>query len=383
MNFDLKTIRAFAKRNSLARLLAYSLRAWRLLVGALLFLVTDSLLDLAVPWVMGFVLLDRVVRRSDLGQLPVVVALLVGIFVAQKVSDFLADYFRTLTTQRLIHTLRCDLYEHLETLPVRFFDHRQSGELLARIIGDVENVDTFVSTVTQELASQLITFMGSVILLFAINARLTLFVLPTILALSLCVFFFKGSVRRNARRLRKLIGQMAAVASEMLSGVRLVNACCAEQFEGKRFSDRSTEVIDARIDAVKLGALYSSIVDACVLAGTIIVIVVASRWAVAGILTVGALVAYLGYLNKIYSPVKKLSKMNLTIQKALVAADRIFELMDLAPESIPPNPSAHTQDRRQPSFDGEFFEESFQIAQGAAVTFENVTFGYDPERPVL
>src|SRR2546422_1733848 len=108
-----KPIPDFRKRNSLARLLAYSLRDWRLLAGAILFLLTDSLLDLAVPWVMGFLLLDRVVRRGDLGQLPVVVALLIGIFVAQKVADFLADYFRTLTTQRLIHRLRCDLYAHL------------------------------------------------------------------------------------------------------------------------------------------------------------------------------------------------------------------------------------------------------------------------------
>src|SRR5881628_2427910 len=163
MNFDVKMIRDFAKKNSFARLLAYSLRAWRLLTGAVLFLLANSLLDLAVPWVMGFLLLDRVVRRGDLGQLPVVVALLVGIFVAQKVSDFLADYYRTVTTQRLIHALRCDLYEHLQTLPVRLCDHRQSGELMVRITGDVENVDTFVSTLTQELATQLITFIGAIV----------------------------------------------------------------------------------------------------------------------------------------------------------------------------------------------------------------------------
>src|SRR6058998_494298 len=89
----LQTIRDFTKRNSLARLLAYSLRSWYLLAWAVLFLIANSLLDLAVPWVMGFVLLDRVVKRGDLGQLPVVVALLVGIFLGQKVSDFLAYYY--------------------------------------------------------------------------------------------------------------------------------------------------------------------------------------------------------------------------------------------------------------------------------------------------
>jgi len=373
------------------RLLAYALRAWHLLTGAALFLITNSLLELAVPWVTGFLLLDRVVKRGDLGGLPVVVALLVGIFVAQKVSDFLSDYFRALMTQRLIHTLRCDLYEHLETLPVRFFDHRQSGELLTRITGDVENVDTFVTTVTQELAGNLITFVGAVGLLFAINAKLTLFVVPTILALSLCVHFFRGSVRRNARHVRQLSGEMAAAAGEMLSGVRLVKAFSAEKFEAKRFSDRSSKVVDARVEAVKLQALYSSVVDACVLAGTLIVIVVASRWAVTGIFTVGALVAYLGYLNKIYSPVKKLSKVNLTIQKSLVAADRVFELMDLAPESIPGEAGGRKRREEKLASSEEepsFVEESFHSREspggvGAAVTFEDVTFGYAPERLAL
>ena len=391
MNFGFRRIRNFARKNSLVRLLAYALRAWHLLTGAALFLITNSLLELAVPWVTGFLLLDRVIKRADLGQLPVVVALLVGIFVAQKISDFLSDYFRALMTQRLIHTLRCDLYEHLETLPVRFFDHRQSGELLARLTGDVDNVDTFVTTVTQELAGHLITFIGAIALLFAINAKLTLFVLPTILALSLCVHFFRGSVRRNARHVRQLIGEMAAAAAEMLSGVRLVKAFCAEQFEAKRFSDRSSKVVDARVEAVKLQALYSSVVDACVLAGTIIVIVVASRWAVSGVFTVGALVAYLGYLNKIYSPVKSLSKVNLTIQKSLVAADRVFELMDLAPESSP-REAGESEPReekpRRPEGEPSFLEESFDSpgtprGAGAAVTFEDVTFGYAPDRLAL
>ena len=106
MNFGFRRIRNFARKNSLVRLLAYALRAWPLLTGAALFLITNSLLELAVPWVTGFLLLDRVIKRADLGQLPVVVALLVGIFVAQKISDFLSDYFRALMTQRLIHTLR-------------------------------------------------------------------------------------------------------------------------------------------------------------------------------------------------------------------------------------------------------------------------------------
>ena len=383
MNFGLQTIRDFAKKNSLARLLAYSLRGWHLLAWAVVFLIANSLLDLAVPWVMGFVLLDRVVKRGDLGQLPVVVTLLVGIFLGQKVSDFLADYYRTLTTQRLIHALRCDLYEHLQILPVRFFDQRQSGELMVRITGDVENVDTFVSTLTQELATQLITFIGAIILLFTINARLTLSILPTIVALSLCVHFFRATVKRNARRARQLMGEMAAVAGEMLSGVRLVKAFCAEQFEARRFSRGSAKVIDARIDAIKLQALYSSVVDACVLAGTVIVIVVASRWVVSGTFTVGALVAYLGYLNKIYGPVKKLSKVNLTIQKAVVAADRVFELMDLTPESINRSGRRLEAQHRQPEIS--FLEENFlgPHGVGAAVTFEDVNFGYVPDRLAL
>jgi subfamily B ATP-binding cassette protein MsbA len=360
-------------------LISYALKEWRPLLLLTFAIVANSLLDLSVPWVMGFMLLDRVVKRAELGQLPLVVMVLTAIFLGQKATDFCKEYFQVLASQRLVHELRCDLFEHVELLSMRFFDERQTGELLARVTGDVDAIDNLINTILQDMGGEVVTFIGALVFLYAINLTLTFFVLPTIFALALSVILFKGAVKRYARRVRDAIGEMAGLAAEAIAGVRIVKAFGAEKFEAGRFSSQSSEVFGARVKTVKPQSLYSTVVDACVLAGTLVVVLIATRWVIAGTFTVGALVAYLGYLNKTYNPVKKLSRVNISMQKILVAADRVFEVMDLPPESAPatgPFQFATTVHEPADQLDS-------QRRVAAAVQFENVSFGYEPSRMVL
>ena len=131
------------------------------------------------------------------------------------------------------------------------------------------------------------------------------------------------------------------MAEEAIGGVRVVKAFCAEKFELSRFSEKSGELLRGRVRLKKLSALYSTSVELCIFVGTLIVIKVGTPWvAVAGTITVGGLVAFVTYLDKLYGPVKTLSKMNLSIQKILAAGDRVFEVMDIAPE---PSSKLHEQ----------------------------------------
>ncbi|HEX2710889.1 MAG TPA: ABC transporter ATP-binding protein [Candidatus Acidoferrales bacterium] len=390
-NADAARPSAAKGRSSLPRLLSYTRREWKLLTLLFLAVVSNSLLDLAVPWVMGFVLLDKVVRRSNLNLLPLVVTLLAVIFLGQKVTDFCSDYFQVLASQRVVHRLRCDLFEHIQALPLRFFDQARTGELLARATGDADAVENLINTVTQDIASESLTFLGALVFLYVISPSLTLFVMPAIVALALSVFFFRSTVKRFARRMRDAMGEMAALAAELISGVRIVKAFCAEKFEAERFSRKSAAVFAARVKTVKLRSLYSIVSDACVLGGTLVVVLIAPRWVISGSFTVGALVAYLGYLNKTYRPVKKLSQGNILMQQILVAAERIFELMDHAPEGMPPVAGQGEQPLTMrpkpaggPSCLGPTFPEFVGPERAAAaVRFENVRFCYEPDRPAL
>ena len=315
------------------RLLKYTRVAWRPLVGLFACIIIKSLLELSVPWIMGFMLFDGVIAKRNLGALPQVAAMLAVVFLAQKGFSFLQEYLNELANQRIVHRIRCDLFEHIERLPLRFFDRHRTGDLQSRLTSDVDVADGLLKTLVQDFASELVMLVGTVSFLFAVNARLTAFILPTIPALALSVFFFKRTIKKVARQLRDMVGEMASIAGETISGVRVLKAFCGEEFEAQRFMTKSLDLLHARVDIAKLQSVYSSTVDVWVFIGTVIVILTASPRILAGTFTVGALVAYLSYLNKLYGPAKALSKINVSIQKILAAGDRIFEVIDVKPES--------------------------------------------------
>ncbi|HEY6119733.1 MAG TPA: ABC transporter ATP-binding protein [Pyrinomonadaceae bacterium] len=395
---------------SFRRLLGYTEVAWLLLAALFSCIIIKSLLELAVPWVMGFMLFDGVIAKRNLNALPGVVAILVVIFLAQKVFSFLQEYLNELANQRIVHRIRCDLYEHIERLPLKFFDRSRTGDLQSRLTGDVDTADGLLKTLIEDLASELVMLVGTISFLIIVNPKLTLFVLPTLPALAISVFFFKRTIKKVARQLRDLIGEIASLASETISGIRVIKAFCGEEFEAERFSSRSLDLLRARVGIAKLQSIYSSTVDVWVFVGTLIVIITASPRILAGTFTVGALVAYLSYLNKLYGPAKALSKINVSLQKILAAGDRIFEVLDVPSElavaqgANGSGAGAHKAKKyflvtEQPSrkrittLDLKTLKRApapLMMTDGhkskklsGAVRFENVNFEYDEEQPVL
>src|SRR5438046_6827681 len=153
-----------------------------------------------------------------------------------------------------------------------------------------------------------------------------------------------------------MIGDLAAMASETLAGVRVVKGFLGEDDEVRRFAAQALRVLRARVGVVTLRSLCYATVGLGVLLGTIIVVSVAAPKVVAGTFSVGALVAYLGYLAKLYGPAKRLSKVNVSIQKIVAAAERIFEIRDVAPEerveaapAVRPAPPPNVSPRSAPS----------------------------------
>lgn len=371
------------RRGTFWRLVAYAAGVWPQLVALEICIVGSALLDLARPWIIGFQLFDLVIRKQDLSRLPFVILLLTGSFVGQQILDFGTDVLQELSNQRLINRLRCDLYAHTIALPVRFFDRGRTGDLLSRVTGDIETVETFLETLMQNIGSQFVTLVGTLVAMFAVSSRLTLFLLPTVIALACSVLFFRRPVKLFSRRVRNLIGDMASRAEEAIGGVRVVKAFCGESFELERFANKSGDLLQGRVRLKKLSAIYSSTVEFCVFTGTLIVVWFAPHWVVTSrTLTIGGLVAFFTYTSKLYSPVKALSKMNLSMQKILAAADRVFEVMDMPPESV----NGFSQ-LRQPPLSGmpglAAASISTPLCVSGDIRFENVSFGYEPENQVL
>jgi ATP-binding cassette, subfamily B, bacterial MsbA len=311
--------------------------------------------------------------------LPVVIWLLTGAFVGQQIFDFGSDVLQELANQRLVNRVRCDLYEHTMALPVECFDRGRTGDLLSRISGDIDTVENFLDTLMQNIGSESVKLVGALVAMFAVSVKLTLFLLPTVVALSCSVLFFRKPVKQFSRRVRNIIGDMSSMAEEAIGGVRVVKTFCAEKFELSRFANKSGELLRGRVRLKKLSALYSASVELCIFAGTLIVIKVGTPWvALAGTITIGGLVAFITYLDKLYGPVKTLSKMNLSIQKILAAGDRVFEVMDVVPE-----PAGRPRQKASSTFTGLAISEDVPAPIVGDIEFQDVSFGYDSENLVL
>jgi subfamily B ATP-binding cassette protein MsbA len=216
--------------------------------------------------------------------------------------------------------------------------------------------------------------VGTLAALFTLSHTLTFYLLPSVVLLASSVFLFKKTVKRFSRQVRNLFGELSALATETVSGIRVVKAFSAEDQESCRFANKSLELLRTQVKTAKLSSVYSTTTEVCIFTGTLVVITVAAPWVLAGSFTLGALVAYLSYLNKLFSPVKKLSKINISIQKIVAAGDRIFEILDASPEisfRVPEKP----QEMRSPGPTG--ITPSLPVQLEGALRFERVSFRYD------
>jgi len=315
------------------RFLSYIKPYWILTLIVCLSLVVETVLDLTVPWVIGVMLVDQVILSRTLELLGVVLAILVGVILAREVFAFSTEYFLELLTQKIAHKLRTDLYDHLQYLPVSFFDQSKIGDLLARISNDVDKVESVVKSIIVDAGSDLVMLMGTIVFLFSLNITLTLVILPTLPLIALTVYLFRKKIKSSSRRIRDEIGVLMARAAEMLSGVRVVKSFAMEKYESKLFATKSLGILGARVNLAILSALYSPTMYLAVSAGIVLVIFLGTPLIIAGTLSLGAFFAYVNLLGKLYRPIKGLSTANFKVQEALAAADRIFEVMNTPKES--------------------------------------------------
>jgi subfamily B ATP-binding cassette protein MsbA len=379
------------------RLLKYVWPYWYLLPFILVSMVTATLLGLAPPWLLGIVLIDRVILPKEDTLLPWVVLGLLGVALLRQVFDFAQRYFLTLLSQRIIHQIRCNLFLHLESLPMGYFGKAPVGDLVSRQVNDADALEHGVQALVTEVGVHLVMVLGTLGLLFYLSPKLTLLVLPFMLLLGVTMHFFRQVVKGSSLQIRTRLGHLATLATQTLSGIAVVKAFGMEKAELERFSHLSNSILRANLWVAKLHGFYSSAMELILVSSTVLVVWLAAPQALTGQMTVGALVAYLGYLTRFYDPLKGLVQANFQIQRALGAAQRIFALLDTTTEVGARHASPLQDGNAMPrSGDARIGLASLSHNGGEKpgvislptrfaghLTFDKVTFGYEPDRPVL
>lgn len=352
-------------RGATARRLLGELRPYgRSLLLAFALIVVGALSQAGGPWLIG-----RAIDRNILGEDPAglfrTMALLLGVYVAGTLAT--RGQIRQVGSvgQRVLASLRERIFERLQSLPLRYFDRRPVGDLMSRVTNDVDTLNQLLSQGITQLLGSLFSLIGIVVAMLVLDWRLALVCFAIIPVMLLTNVFFARRARRAFRTTRQTVGDVTAGLQEEIIGVREAQAFNRTAANIERFRERNAANRAANVQAVAITSAFAPAIDVLSTFATAVVIGYGGYLVVTGTLTVGLLTAFLIYVQQFFRPIQLASQVYTQAQAALAGAERIYSILDEEPE--PPDPP----DAREP---GEI--------QGC-IEFEDVTFAYEPGRPVL
>src|SRR5580704_15787946 len=351
------------------------------LAGGILAVIGEGIANLLEPWPIKLVI-DNVVRsrpaegwvtrfipvgaaadRLFILKAAAIGALLIACIGA--ICSYAEKYLTTSVGQWVMHDLRRMLYSQIQKLSLNYHDHKQTGDLISRATTDIDAIQSFITSGLLGALTDSLTLVGMVGVMFYLNWRFTLVALSVAPVLFGVVFSYTRRIKKAAREVRKKEGEIVSVLQESLSAIRVIRAFAREDYEQRRLEEESLESVEITMRARSLKAKLAPLVEVIVAVGTSLVLWFGGLMIFSGSLSAGSLIVFIMYLGKMYKPMQDLSKMTDAYSKAAVGYERIREILD-TDRDVKDLPGAWPAGRLK----GE-------------IEFEKVTFGYEPDRPVL
>lgn len=318
-------------RAQLSRLLSY-LRPYLGPLGiAVLTLIVGAALGLVFPWIMQN-LVDAVLGRQDVAELNRITGLLVATFLIRAVFYYIQGYLLTQVGERVLLDLRRETYAHLHTLSLRFFADRRTGELISRLASDVAVVRGALTGSLVSALGQVVTFVGSLGLMLALNWRLSLFILAVAPVIVFTGALFGRQMRKLSTEVQDKIADTSALAEEAIGNVRVVKAFARETHEVGRYTQQLETTFKQQMRQNVVRSAFGPLMSFLGFGALAAVLWFGGQEVLAGRLTGGALIAFLVYGINIAGSLGTFTGLYTQLQEAVGASRRIFELLDEVPE---------------------------------------------------
>ena len=305
---------------------------------AMIAIVIGSILGLAGPYTLQY-LIDAVFTQNNAQLLNQITVILIIIFALQAVFYFIRAFQLQYIGERVMIDLRLNLFEHLQKLSLSFYNERRTGELVSRATNDVSTVRTLVTSDVSTAISQVITFFGALILILITDWHLTLFMLALVPMVVIIALFFGRRLRRISSAVQDQLADATTVLEETLSGVRVVQSFTREDYEMGRYRGSIERTFALALKRIKLSATFGPIASFMGFAVVIAVFWFGGMQVLNGTLTAGQLTMFLILTLTIAGSIGSFSGLWTSLQEALGATKRIFEILD-TPSDIIDQPEA-------------------------------------------
>jgi ATP-binding cassette subfamily B multidrug efflux pump len=317
-------------RATLLRLSAYLRPFAPVLLLVMALVVLSTILGVLGPYLLG-VAVDQFSNPSGLLRAAM---LMLGAYVFSWLAQIGQNYIMATVMQKVLRAVRRDLFEHLQLLSLRFFDRQPHGELMSRLTNDIDAINRALSQSVTQLVSNLLTLVGVLMAMFALNvwlalASLTVLPLMVLLTLAVAKRTFEGF-----RLLQTHLGKLNGAMEETFSGQRVVLAFGQEAAAIEAFEQENTAVRDAGIQAMVFALLIPPMMTVLSNADIAVVAGLGGWLVLRGMATVGTIVTFISYARRFAQPLRHLANLYNSIQAALAGAERVFEIIDEQPELV-------------------------------------------------
>ena len=339
------------------RLLGYIKPYIGRLIEAIICIIIAAGANLYLPWIIKD-MIDKVLAEKDMQMLNVISIGIVVTFFIRGIFYYGQSYLVSFVGQRVIIDVRDVLFKKFQRLPLSYFDRHQTGEIMSYITNDVAALQNALVDRLIELVTESSIFVGSLVMMVLLDWKLSLLTLITVPLVGQAMKIFGRKLKSSGTVIQERLADITATMQESIAAVRVVKSFGREDFEIERFHRQNELNFRAEMKNNQLMSLLTPTVEFLAALAVTVIVWFGGYEVVNGVITAGALVAFLTYAVNLANPVKRISRVYGAIQKAMAGADRVFAIMDL-PETIANHPDA----KELPPVKGE-------------VVFDDVTFAY-------
>lgn len=346
------------------RLVKYLRPYWKMVLVAFVFTLINAVSQGTGPFLIGKAI-DGFISQGDKVGLSQTMVLLIVVYLAGMLAMRFQVYYMSSAGQNVLSDLRAQVIEKVELLSLQFVERKESGDLMSRLVNDIDAINSFFSQGLAQSIGAVFALTGIVIAMFALNWMLSLAVLMIVPLMVLATNIFARFARRAFRKTRTTIGDVSAGLQEELGGVRETQAFSRGDMNIQRFMERNRANRDANVSANAITSAFAPAMEVLSAIDTAIVAGFGGFLAVQGVISVGTVVAFLQYVQNFFRPIQTVSSMWTIAQSAFAAAERVFELLDTPLDIMDP-----VDKKVMPRIDG-------------SVILDEVSFGYDGSELVL
>ncbi len=349
----------------LARRLVRYLRPYRRVVAlSVAFLLAATGLRLAGPYLTKLAI-DGAIAHNDLDQLSLIALAFLAVLVFQFVFTYAQTFLMNWTGQKIMYDMRQEIFTHVQTLDLAYFDRNPVGRVITRITSDVDVLNDLFTAGVVTVFGDIFSLVGIVVVMLALNWKLALVSFAVIPLLFLATFVFKRKVRGSYRRVRTAVASINAFLQENITGMSVVQIFVQEKRKLREFDERNRQHRDANLDSILYYAVFYPVVNVIGALATGLILWYGGLQVLDKALTLGSVVAFIQYSERFYKPISDLSEKFNILQSAMASSERIFNLLDTRPTI-----RASQQPRRPSAIVGE-------------IEFQDVNFRYKEDAPVL